>query len=156
MEPLDWQRLERNLSCFFEYGVKMVFIFIFTELSQTGSCLLQERVLGDFSPWLYLQFALGARPGHVEVFQHVEGGRGETGMTPAPSHVLPETSHIPLKREGGSFSSIPCNLPPTKICQGIKSHYSVSFRGCGKGPFLFPRQKRAIDPRFSLREEEKA
>lgn len=118
----------------------MVFIFIFTELPQTESCLLQECLV--FSLDLSLIYSWS-----TDVLRWSSMWKGEEGKqpgmtpTPIPFHALPGASHIHLGREEGRFFFIPYNLTPNKTCQGIKPSYSVIFREHGKGPFLFLKQK---------------
>lgn len=74
-------------------------------------------------------------------------------MTPAPIsfRALPGASHIHSGRE----EVILLILLPLKHVKA-ESLATQSSLGYGKGPFLFFKQKKTIDPGFSLKEKEKA
>lgn len=114
----------------------MAFIFIFTELPQTGSCLLQGRVLGDF-----LLGSVPNLPLEPGCEREKRGDRARNDSNPHPSHVLPRSFPCPLRDRGRKFLFVLYNLAPTKTCHGTKPSYSVILRGHGKGPCLFLKQK---------------
>lgn len=132
----------------------MTFIFIFTKLLPNW-VLLIIRILGGFLSGSVPGFPLklGQDVLWSSMWKGEEGRQPGITLTPIASHTLPGASHFHSGREEVFLYSY--NLALTKTCQGREPGYSVTFRGSQRA-FPFSQTKKAIDPGFSLREEEKA
>lgn len=98
---------------------KWLLFFIFTELPQTGYCLLEEWVLD------------GSLPEPVQVMWNdpayggEKKGNSHEWLLPHPISCIPKSCADPLKERGRRIFFIPYSLAPTRTCQamtGLVSH----------------------------------
>lgn len=110
-----WLSEERHLSCFFDYRVKMAFIFIVTELPFPRWALLVTRKSSLwFSPWLCVPLEPGQDVFRwSSIWKGEEEGQSQECLHP-PSCLVHSLEFVLSTEEEGRFSLFHVILFPLK------------------------------------------